>query len=59
MSGTYQDTCHNCGEDNAEFDELAGSNKCINCNDGIFFCGCNAEITEHQLDTVGACNDCR
>ncbi len=54
MGDTYSGECKKC---KLEGDLIEGI--CSSCNAGEYFCACGNEITEHELDTIGVCKDCK
>lgn len=53
--------CPKCGneEHSKEPYFMAGEDEeCSYCS-GEFYCGCGNGTTQHQLETVGVCNECR
>jgi len=53
MADTTIMECKTCNE---EMDCING--ECENCVNGIYFCPCNQEISEHEMLTTGVCQKC-
>ena len=54
MADTITQECNKCG-----FDTDCIEGICMNCREGEYFCACGNQISEHELDHVGVCQDCR
>ena len=58
MADTYTGKCTKCEWEDVDICEGLSPAICTACNNGEFFCLCGNEITEDQLEHVGACEEC-
>lgn len=56
MADTYSGDCKTCGR----WEDLlcGGDGECESCKEGIYYCACNQEISEHEFTTTGICQNC-